>query len=272
MSLLAECPACRRKQAVKNRVCSCGEDLLNAKRSRRVRFWINYRLPGGKQRREPVGFSIEEARDAEGKRRSQKRENRIFDIKPDSRITFRQLSEWYLDLEKVKALAYYPTLKINLNNFLREFGETVIYQLKPADLENYQARRREEGYSDSYIDQEIGAARGMVYKGFDNDLVSGDSLRPFKKVRKLLKRNANARDRILTPVQYESLLKHLPLHSRAIVSMAFYTGMRRGEILNLTWDRVDLKGSRKMGSGLHIDISRYSPREPFVHFGDEVFP
>jgi len=44
--------------------------LVKAKKSKRVRFWISYRLPGGKQKREHVGFSIEKARDADGKRRS----------------------------------------------------------------------------------------------------------------------------------------------------------------------------------------------------------
>jgi len=36
--------------------------MVKAKKSKRVRFWINYRLPGGKQKREYVGLSIEEAR------------------------------------------------------------------------------------------------------------------------------------------------------------------------------------------------------------------
>ena len=62
MSILAECPYCKRKQSLKNKRCKCGEDLDKLKRSRKVRFWINYRLPGGKQRREPVGYSIAEAK------------------------------------------------------------------------------------------------------------------------------------------------------------------------------------------------------------------
>jgi hypothetical protein len=130
--------------------------LVKAKKSKRVHYWISYRLPGGKQRRESVGCSIEEAKDADGKRRSQKRENRIFDIKPDAKMSFYELTEWYLDLEKVKRLAYYSILKINLNSFNSSFGNVIVNKIKPVDLENYQAKRKAEGLSDSYIDSQIG--------------------------------------------------------------------------------------------------------------------
>jgi len=241
MAVLAECPFCHKKQAIRNKVCECGEDLSKAKKSKRVRFWISYRLPGGKQKREHVGFSIEKARDADGKRRSQKRENRIFDVKPDSKMTFNELTKWYLGLEKVKALARYSIMTINLNSFNAEFGNVVVSHLKPVDLENYQAKGKVAGYADAYIDQQIAVAKTMVNKAFDNDLISGDTLRVFKKVKKLLKRNGNARKVVISTDKFEDVLKKAPQHTRAILATAFYTGMRRGEILNLTWDKVDLK-------------------------------
>jgi hypothetical protein len=61
MAILAQCPVCRKKQSTKNKVCVCGHNLDKAKRSKKVKFWINYRLPGGQQRRELIGISIEEA-------------------------------------------------------------------------------------------------------------------------------------------------------------------------------------------------------------------
>jgi integrase len=241
MAILAECLTCHKKQSVKNKICKCSDDLVKAKKSKRVKFWISYRLPGGKQKREYVGYSIEEARDAQGKRRSQKRENRIFDIKPDARMSFNKLSKWYLDLDKVKSKAYYPTLTINLSSFNGEFGDTIVNQLKPVDLENYQAKRKTAGYADSYIDQEIGGARTMINKAFDNDLVSGDTLKVFKKVKKLLKRNANARDRILSQDEFENLSAKLHMPTTAIVATGYYAGMRESEILNLIRPKVDFK-------------------------------
>lgn len=145
---LAECPYCRKKQSVRNKLCKCGADLDKLKRSQKVKYWISYRFPGGKQRREPVEgeelnpYSIESVREMHSKRVVQKKENRIFDIKPDTKMTFNELTEWFLDLEKVKALAYYGTLNFNLNSFNSEFGNMIINQIKPADLENYQAKQK----------------------------------------------------------------------------------------------------------------------------------
>jgi hypothetical protein len=40
MAILAECPICHRKQATKNKVCKCSENLDKAKKSKRVKYWI----------------------------------------------------------------------------------------------------------------------------------------------------------------------------------------------------------------------------------------
>ena len=157
MAILAECPFCHRRQTVKSKKClsrngnGCGADLEKAKRAGKVHYWIAYRLPGGKQKFEKLtgenATSIEYARDADAKRKVQNRENRIFDIKPESKMTFQELADWYLDLEKVKSMSYFPTLKIYLKKFSSEFGSTIVNQIKAAELENLQAKRKTEGKS-----------------------------------------------------------------------------------------------------------------------------
>jgi integrase len=205
-------------------------------------------MPDGRQRRESVGafkdldpYSIEDAEDAMAKRRVQKRERKLFDELPETTMTFDQLTEWYLNLEKTKALASYDIIKIKLDIFNKEFGHVVVSGIKPVNLENYQAKRLKEGAKPATVDQEIGKARAMVYKAFDNDLVGGDTIKTFKRIKKLLKPGSDVRDRVLSGDEFDSLLKHSSGHIRAIIMMGFYTGMRKGEILNLTWDRVDLQ-------------------------------
>jgi|GEM_PF-124603 len=247
MAIAAECPVCHRKLSAKRKACKCGVDLDKEKKAKKVKYHIIYRV-NGKQKWESVssfddldGYSIEDARTAEAKRKVQKTENRLMDVKPEARMTFEELSEWYLGLEKVKSMAYYPTLAFNLNSFNSEFDDMIVGQIKLTDLENYQAKRKKEEYSDSYIDQQVGAAKRMVNKAFFNDLVGGDTVKTFKRVEKLLKKDSNARDKILSLDQFRQLMEKLPSHAKAILATAFYTGMRKGEILKLVWDKVDMK-------------------------------
>jgi integrase len=213
-----------------------------------VKYWISYRLPDGKQKREYVGsfkdlngYSIEDAKKVQGKRLVQKAENRLLDIKQDSKMTFKELSEWYLGLEKVKALASYATVKSYLKKFNIEFGNRLVADVRLAELENRQEKRRKEGFKPKTIDDELNYVKTMVIKAFYNDIVSGEVLKTFQRVRHVLKKNANRRDRVLTKGEYERLLCAGQKHLREILLTAYWTGMRRGEIINLTWDKVDLK-------------------------------
>jgi len=99
----------------------------------------------------------------------------------------------------------------------------------------------------------------MINKAFDNDLVGGDTIRAFKKVKKLLKRNSNGRNKIITLEQFKALLgsEKLPAHTRGILATAFYTGMRRGEILSLTWPKVDMRNRL-----IRLDAEDTKDREP----------
>lgn len=240
MTVMVEC-TCHRKQSAKNRKCAyCGADLIKLKKNGNIRYWISYRI-GGKQKREFVGYSAEEAAAADGKRKAQKKEGRILDILPEAKLTFQDLADWFLSQSKIQGLAYYKTLKYNLAAFNKNFGQHLVNNLKLLDLENYQSFRKEEGKSDSYIDQEIGAARRMLVKAWENDMVSGDTLKPFKRLKKMLKKGSNKRDRVLSVEEYNSLVSNLPYHAKNIIITAFYTGMRRGEVMSLTWDRIDFR-------------------------------
>jgi len=239
MSILAECPICQRKQAVKNKLCKCGEDLDKSKRSKKVRFWIDFRLPGGKQRREPIGYSIQEARDADGKRRAQKKENRIFDMLPESKMTFAELSEWYLGLKSVKKLAAYNRYKGALNNFNGKFGQCSLINIRMTDLEDYQIERKDQGAADGTIDLEIKITQSAVTKAFDNDMISGSCLKAFRKTKCLLERGSNARKMLISIEQYLRLFNCASAYFKPVLIIAFNTGMRVGEIEKLRWAYID---------------------------------
>ena len=239
MAILAECPICRNKQSLKNKKCKCGEDLDQAKRSNRVKYYISYRQPGGKQRREYVGYSIEKARDAHGKRRSQKREGRIFDMLPQSKMTFNELTKWYLKQSKVKNLKSYDRIELALKNFNAVLGKYRLNNIKQTDLEEYQIKREEQGRAHATIDMEIKIAQTAVTKAYDNDDIDDRCLKAFRKTDRLLKRGSNVRKVTLSIEQYLKLVKHASPHYRAVLIIAFNTAMRLGEIKALKWSHMD---------------------------------
>lgn len=240
MAILAECPVCHNKQAVKNKLCSCGQNLDKAKQAKRVRYWIQYRL-ANKQRKEFVGTSIEEAKDADGKRRVQKRENRIFEILPEAKMTLEELSKWYMGLEKTQSIKTCWRIDDCLNNWHRHIGDYVVRNIKPTDLEAYQVKRIRQGMAKSTIDKELSVLKAVIQKAFDNDLVGGKTLKVFKQVSNLQNKSVGMRRRVLTMEEYVSLYDNAPLHLKAVLQTAFYTGMRQGEILSLTWEKIDLE-------------------------------
>ena len=162
MAILAECPLCHKKQSNKNKFCKCGEDLDRAKRSQTVRYWVNYEV-GGKQVRKSLAqlglnpYSIEDARDAEAKRRVDQREKRkIFNERPETKMTFNELTKWYLDRESVKILASYDIIKMKLNIFNGVFGERIISDIIPDELNDFQLNRLKQGIAPATVDQDIG--------------------------------------------------------------------------------------------------------------------
>src|SRR3546814_5616457 len=77
------------------------------------------------------------------------------------------------------------------------------------------------------------------------------------------------RVRHLTHEQAEALLEALPDHQREVVLFALTTGLRQGNILGLTWDRVDMArrmatighGDTKNGSALGVPLNEVRSEE-----------
>jgi len=276
MAILQECPYCHRKQALKHKQCSCGGDLDKAKKARKVRYWINYRQPDGKQKRAYVGSfkdlngnSIEDARKANSKFEVNKAEKRLLDIKQDTEMTFQQLSDWYLDLEDIKSALSYRIICIRLNNLNKEIGSTIVSDIKPVDITDYRAKREKQGLSDSYIDDEITAGKTVINRAFENGMISIDTLRNFKAVKKVLSNGDNARDRVLTVEEFQRLYDGAEEHLKGILLTGYWTGLRENDVLGLTWDRIDLNERLIRFTVQHRRTQKPKPSE--VYIVDELF-
>jgi len=74
----------------------------------------------------------------------------------------------------------------------------------------------------------------------------------------------NARSKVITEAELESLLAVAPRHLQEILICLWDTGMREAEALNLTWSRVDMKGGfvRLDAANTKTQESRIVPISP----------
>lgn len=239
MAVFQQCPICRLKQKNSLKKCRfCGEDLVKAKRSDRVKYWI-CNVIQKKVKWKCIGNSLSDAQDADGKIRAEKRENPFFDVK-NTRLNFQDLTLWYLSLHSIQKKRYYKTICYRMKKWNLIWGNNLVINIKGTDILDHQARRIDEGWANSTIDQEIFGVKTMVQLAIDDDRIPTDCIKPFRKVSRLVKGNSNARDRIITLDEFYLLLEDVPEYAKGIVSLGFFGGMRLGEILGLTWDKINL--------------------------------
>jgi integrase len=160
---------------------------------------------------------------------------------PASDMTFRELSDWYLELNSFKKLASYERINIALNKFNSIFGNRIVNTILPFDLEDYQEKRIDDGLVFSTLDVEMAIIKIMINKAFDNDKVDGRVLKTFRKIKNKLKRGENARRRTVSIDEYLKLLGKAASHLRPMLIVAMNTGMRPGEVKALKWEYIDRK-------------------------------
>jgi len=136
-----------------------------------------------------------------------------------------------------------------------------------SDIENYQQKRLNQGKASATVDRETGVVKTAVFRACDDDLLGDRVKLLFQKVKSVLKRHGNARDVVLSPTQFEALLQHSPPHLKGVIACGYYTGMRRGEILGLTWDKVDLENRL-----IRLEATDTKDKEPrLIPICDELF-
>ncbi len=159
-------------------------------------------------------------------------------------MTFKALTIVYLADPKIQRQRIYLK-KTNwiTKRFLPAFGApTLLSNITEDQIEHYlESRRHDKGYQGSMVkpatvNRELAGLKQMfawaIKKGY-LERNPAQYLRPDKE--------DNVRDEILEPEQFAALQKCSPSYLKPINYVAYLTGMRGGEILKLTWEKVDLK-------------------------------
>ncbi len=138
-----------------------------------------------------------------------------------------------MDYAKVNKISWKRD-QVSLKNLSEYLGNTLISDIAPCVIESYKKRRLEK-VKNVTVNRELACLRHMFNKAIDWGMIETN---PCKKV-KLFKEN-NQRVRYLDNQEIDRLYINCSEHLKPIVMTALFTGMRKGEILKLKWEDVDL--------------------------------
>ena len=155
-------------------------------------------------------------------------------------ITFREWGEIYLSLEAVKNLSSYKE-RVNAVRlqFIPFFKNVRLSDISVQDIEAYRAQRvKRNGQKATMgtINNDHTILKHMLSLAEGRGLIEGNVAK-----RVPLPNPNNARDRVLTDEEWRQLYDSASLHLQPILLIAYDLGLRLGEILQLSWERVDLQ-------------------------------
>lgn len=157
----------------------------------------------------------------------------------ESGITYAEFYEKHYLTWCYKRQAYYEIKKYYLNVLPEWFKELKLKQIGLKEVEYLQNSFIEKNYSTATCNRYISILKASFSKAYDWKFITEERLKDIRKVKPL--QGETKRLRYLAKEEFDKLLSHCDCHLYPIVFTAIYTGMRKGEILNLKWSQIDLK-------------------------------
>jgi len=196
-------------------------------------WYIDY-YAGGRRYREVIGPNRKLADRVLAKRLVEVAEGRFLDVKEQPTTTFDEIAELFLAYSRTNKLSYERDER-SIALLRGSFGGKLLDQIRPLDVEKHKTARRKL-VGPATVNRELACFKTM----FSKAVIWGKATNnPVKKV--TFFREPPGRARFLSAEEIERLLAEAADHLKPILIVALYTGMRKSEILRLTWRDVDLQ-------------------------------
>jgi integrase len=206
-------------------------------------WWIKY-YRNGKPYRETSGSEKEsDARKLLKRRLGEIVLGRF--VGPDAeRVTIRELAEQYLNdyrvnqkksLDKAERMVkrYDDEGKEIDSELMAYFGDYKAHSVGTDRVKAYVAKRLEQGAANATINRELSAVKRMYNLGLQSETIHRKPYIP------MLKEN-NVRTGFFEHDEFVAFRGALPDYLQPVATFAYYTGWRKGNILTLRWNQVDL--------------------------------
>ena len=150
--------------------------------------------------------------------------------------------------------------EIALMNIVDYFGkDSPIRSLRVPDVKRYMFDRIKAGSAEATVNREKGTLSKLFQVLIELERVEGN---PCERIKNLSERSGQ-REVYLSFEDFRRILKLIPDWFKPIVETAYYTGMRRGEILGLTRSQINLR--RRMIVLSSEDTKEGHPKRVPIH-------
>jgi len=165
-----------------------------------------------------------------------------FGIQVDAEIIFSELMDWGLNQEVMKNKASARDDAVRLKHLVDEFGSCKAGQVKPLMVDNFRvkmiktvSKKTGKPYSGTTINKMVSLARRIYYLAMDAEVIKTN---PFAR-RGTFKEEPKGQ--YIPNHEFWAIHKNLRAYLKPVILVGYLTGMRRGEILELTWNRVNIR-------------------------------
>ena len=233
MTILIQCPKCWQARSLKYTICpKCSFNLRNARKQKKIKYLTKIYFSSLNKYRTEYFESLKDAQKAERDHQQLKDQHADDSILYlGNKVTVADLMKWFLKLKRIQKTARYRKKVYSAHEKLinQGIGSQQVVKLTLTTLEDFQADL-EDSYKSNYVDSIFKTLRQAINKGVDNDQIPMQALKPFRKFKNsMASKNADARCRIISPVEFDILYAHAIPHHKTYLALLYWSGMRPGE-------------------------------------------